>query len=189
MENFLVMSADRPWYREPETFIAVAALIVSVSAVVVGIYEASLQRAHDRAEVWPHVELSTYVTPKGAALYLENNGIGPALIKSITVRVDGRPQHNWAEVLQRLLGRPASQLENSTVRERAVRAGDRVTLVGIPTSDMPPSFWKSIGRVSVAVCYSSVFDEHWTVTDVALGGSSVWAKVKGCPAQAPDAEF
>jgi hypothetical protein len=38
------MSDDRPWYREPETFIAIAALIVSVSAMVVGIYEAALQR-------------------------------------------------------------------------------------------------------------------------------------------------
>jgi len=33
------MSDDRPWYREPETFIAVAALVVSISAVAVGIYE------------------------------------------------------------------------------------------------------------------------------------------------------
>lgn len=47
------MKGDRPWYREPETFIAVAALVVSVSAVAVGLYEAQLQRAHDRAEVWP----------------------------------------------------------------------------------------------------------------------------------------
>jgi len=31
------MSDDRPWYREPETFIAVAALVVSISAVAVGI--------------------------------------------------------------------------------------------------------------------------------------------------------
>lgn len=57
------MSDDRPWYREPETFIAIAALIVSVSAMVVGIYEAALQRAHDRAEVWPHVELDTFTNP------------------------------------------------------------------------------------------------------------------------------
>ena len=28
---------DRPWYRGPESFIAIAALVVSVSAVVVGL--------------------------------------------------------------------------------------------------------------------------------------------------------
>ena len=79
------MNEPRPWYREPETFIAVAALIVSVSAVAVGLYEAQLQRAHDRAEVWPHVEISTYTTPQGASLFVENTGIGPAIIKSIVV--------------------------------------------------------------------------------------------------------
>src|SRR2546425_6810638 len=66
------MKGDRPWYREPETFIAVAALVVSISAVAIGLYEAQLQRAHDRAEVWPHVEISTFVTPKGASLFVEN---------------------------------------------------------------------------------------------------------------------
>jgi hypothetical protein len=48
------MNGDRRWYREPETFIAVTAFVENVSAVVVGLYEAHLQRAHDRAEVWPH---------------------------------------------------------------------------------------------------------------------------------------
>lgn len=41
------MATERRWYAEPETFVAIAALTVSISAVVVGIYEASLQRHHD----------------------------------------------------------------------------------------------------------------------------------------------
>jgi two-component system, cell cycle sensor histidine kinase and response regulator CckA len=89
------MNADRPWYREPETFIAVAALVVSVSAVAVGLYEARLQRTHDRAEVWPHVEISTFVTPTGASLSVDNTGLGPAIIKSVVVTVDGKARSNW----------------------------------------------------------------------------------------------
>ena len=77
------MPDNRPWYREPESFIAIAALIVSLSAVVVGIYEARLQRAHDVAEVWPHVEITTFITPRGASLSLENTGLGPAIINSV----------------------------------------------------------------------------------------------------------
>src|SRR5437667_2917470 len=96
------MKGDRPWYREPETFIAVAALVVSVSAVAVGLYEAQLQRAHDRAEVWPHVEISTFVTPKGASLFVENTGLGPAIIKSVVVTVDGKPRRSWDDVLRAL---------------------------------------------------------------------------------------
>ena len=96
------MKGDRPWYREPETFIAVAALVVSVSAVAVGLYEAQLQRAHDRADVWPHVEISTFVTPKGASLFVENTGLGPAIIKSVVVTVDGKPRRSWDDVLRAL---------------------------------------------------------------------------------------
>src|SRR3954463_2920805 len=94
------MNADRRWYTEPETFIAIAALVVSVSAVVVGLYEASLQRHHDRAEVWPHVEIQVFTKQTGAAIALENTGIGPAIIQSVVVTVDGRPQASWRDVLR-----------------------------------------------------------------------------------------
>ncbi len=100
----MIETDSRPWYREPETFIAIAALVVSVSAVVVGLYETSLQRTHDRAEVWPHVELATYTSTVSASLTVENNGIGPAIIRSIIVSVDGKPQQNWSEVVKALGG-------------------------------------------------------------------------------------
>jgi hypothetical protein len=43
---------------------------VSISAVVAGLYEASLQRAHDRAEVWPHLELETFLTSNRAGVHV-----------------------------------------------------------------------------------------------------------------------
>lgn len=118
------MAANRPWYREPETFVALAALIVSVSALAVGIYEASLQRAHDRAEVWPRLEITTWVTPTGAELRLENTGIGPALIRSVVVTVDGKPQRSWDGVLRALFGHEPPPHNSSTVVDHALRAGD-----------------------------------------------------------------
>jgi len=118
------MNGDRPWYREPETFIAVAALVVSVSAVAVGLYEAQLQRAHDRAEVWPHVEISTFVTPKGASLFVENTGLGPAIIKSVVVTVDGKPRRNWDDVLRALGDSARAAMSTTTVVDHALRAAN-----------------------------------------------------------------
>ena len=184
------MADARPWYREPETFIAVAALVVSISAVAVGLYEAALQRRHDRAEVWPHVEITTYTSPEGAKLSVENSGIGPALIKSVVVTVDGKRNHNWNEVLTALLGHTAPQpLSNSTIAESALRPGDKVTLVGVPNGDMPPAFWHAIGRVGLVVCYGSVFDEYWQLTDSAIGRRTRWERVDHCPTQADGEEF
>ena len=183
------MSTDRPWYREPETFIALAALVVSVSAVAIGLYEASLQRAHDRAEVWPRVEISTYVTQTGGELWLQNTGIGPALIKSVVVAVDGKRQRSWDEVLRTLYGREPPVHSSSSTVEHALRAGDRTTMVGLAKADMPPGFWPWIARVSVRVCYSSVFNEYWTVGDDHLGGTSKWREVSSCPPQAAGTDF
>lgn len=185
------MSEGRPWYREPETFIALAALVVSVSAVVVGFYEAALQRRHDRAEVWPHLEVTTYTMPKGATLSVENTGIGPALIKSIVVTVDRKRAHNWNEVLTALLGHaPPAPYSNSTISESVLRSGEKVTLVGIPSEDMPAGFWNSVGRVGLTVCYSSVFDESWLLKDARVGQrSTTWEEVSRCAAPARDEEF
>ena len=44
--------------------------------MALGVYGAALQRKHDRAGVWPHLELATFTRPEGAVLYLDNTGIG-----------------------------------------------------------------------------------------------------------------
>lgn len=151
--------------------------------MVVGIYEASLQRKHDQAEVWPHLEISAYIMPQGAALRLTNTGIGPAIVHDISVTVDGKPQHNWTEALRTLLGHEARPYSISTVTEHALRAGDEVTLVGLAKTDLPPEFWKAVSRAALRVCYSSVFGESWVVSDDHLGGNSRWDPVQSCPAQ------
>ncbi|MGH7620559.1 MAG: hypothetical protein ACREPM_25365 [Gemmatimonadaceae bacterium] len=184
------MSEGRPWYREPESFIALAALVVSVSAVVVGIYEASLQRAHDRAEVWPHVEAGAFTTPTDATIYLENTGVGPAVINSIVVSVDSQPRQNWEGVMAALLGKAAPEhFSRSTAFDHSLRAGDKVVMVDLPVAGLPPSFWNYIKRVGVTICYASVFGEHWKL-DVQLGTTkSEWRAVSACPAQSDSANF
>jgi hypothetical protein len=88
------MSEGRPWYREPESFVAVAALIVSLSALGVGLYEARLQRQHDRAEVWPNLEVGTFTTGDGAKVIVDNTGLGPAIVESVAAMVDDTVAHS-----------------------------------------------------------------------------------------------
>ena len=182
------MSDDRPWYREPETFIAVAALVVSITAVVVGVYEAKLQRAHDRAEVWPHLEVGTFTSPNGVAIKLQNTGIGPGIVKSIIITVDGKPMHNWPEALERLTGTTPKLNENYTVANSAIRAGDGITLIGLQRSALPPGFDEYGQRVLVRICYTSVFDDAWQLTARIEQGDE-WQTVARCGSQPKGMEF
>jgi membrane-associated protease RseP (regulator of RpoE activity) len=179
---------ERPWYRQPDTFIALAALVVSVSAVVVGLYEAALQRRHDRAEVWPHLEVSTFASDRGATVTLTNSGIGPGIVQSVVVTLDGRQVRSWGDVVRSLLGKPAESATITTVAGTALRPGDRVQLLGLPPSQMPSPFWETIRRVRVSICYASVFDQYWTI-DAPLGARDVWRTVDHCPPQRPDADL
>jgi hypothetical protein len=181
------MNGDRRWYREPETFIAVAALVVSVSAVAVGLYEAHLQRAHDRAEVWPHVEISTFVTPTGVSLSVDNTGLGPAIIKSVVVTVDGKARRSWDDVLRALGDSAPGPVGTTTVVDHALRGGERTTLVGLDRKTLPPHFLEWVGRIAVTVCYSSVFNDSWVVHDD-LGGATTWQSVVVCPSQVQGAD-
>jgi hypothetical protein len=182
------MSETRSWYTQPETFVAVAALIVSLSALGVGVYEASLQRSHDRAEVWPHLEVQVFAGPEGAKIEAENTGLGPAVVESIAVSVDGRPQSNWRGVLATLVGDSTRSYDNSTVFQHSLRPGDRVNLLALPPQSMPTPFWKQIGRVVISICYRSVFEEKSFVRDT-VGSANHWSDVKDCPAQVATADF
>ncbi len=179
----------RRWYAEPETFIAVAALIVSISAVAVGLYEASLQRHHDRAEVWPHLEIQVFTKPTGGEIDLENSGIGPAIVQSVTVTADGKPMSTWAEVLRTLNGAdPPASFANFSAVDHALRPGDRLALINMPVADQPREFWKSIARVGITVCYASVFEQHWVVESKQLGQGVAWREASQCPTQ-PGSSF
>ena len=126
---------------------------------------------------------------RGAVLYLDNSGIGPAIVQHVVVKVDGRPPRGWREVLTRLLGHEPAHLSNTTVLNHGLRGGDRVTLLDIPNEALPRPFWTVIGRVGVSVCYASVFDEHWLLTVPQVGQVLHWRSVDSCPAQPPAASF
>jgi hypothetical protein len=183
------MTTQRRWYTEPETFVAVAALIVSITAVVVGIYEAALQRRHDRAEVWPHVEIETFTRPNGVAVEIENGGVGPAVIKSIEVFVDGKLQKDWVAVATAIIGHAPGRYDNTTVADHSLRAGERVTLLGLPSDEIPPHIWSAAKRVRVMICYTSIYGEATVVSDDYLGSPTHWREVKQCSPQPDGVEF
>ncbi len=183
------MSDSRRWYTEPETFIAVAALVVSISAVVVGIYEASLQRHHDRAEVWPNLEIGVFTTPSTATIKLQSTGVGPAIIKSVVVTVDGKAKRNWDDVLRALTGREPTGFGNYSSVNHGMRPGDELDMLIAPTRAVPADFWTAIKRVSMTVCYGSVFEENWIIESKQLGVGSTWRPVDHCPKQADSTFF
>ena len=175
------MARHRAFWREPQWIITIVAVLASAGALVLGAYTAKLQRRHDSASVWPHLELGITYTPQTAGMQVSNSGIGPAIVQSVVVSVDGRSARSWPEVFKALLPSPARQYNSSSVGDRVIRAGETVNWFQLPSDALPPDIQTRLARVVIEICYASVYDEHWIVADAHAGQHSVWREVKRCP--------
>lgn len=82
------------------------ALAVSVFALAIGTWQTRLMQSQSRASVWPYLSIGyTYTNgaeTNGFIWTIDNNGVGPALVQSTTLSLDGKPMRNWDEVLAAL---------------------------------------------------------------------------------------
>lgn len=148
---------------------SVLALAVSVFALAIGTWQTRLMQSQARAGVWPYLSIGyTYTNNVDSNAFIwtiDNNGVGPARVQSVTVGVDGKRMRNWDEVLS-ALGTPkrpsmattsfaGSVIPPSTNRETtiaAIRVNDR---------ELGLLFKNAIERFQMDICYCSVYDDCW----------------------------
>lgn len=161
---------------------ALAAGIVSLSALTVSIYEAYLMREQQAASVLPIIDFwAAYSTDHSYSLNLANKGLGPAFIKHITVDVDGAPARSWGEVTKFLTGRRVALSESALIGS-VLAPGEAGEMLSINHEESGTLVWRNAGRVVLGVCYCSVFGNCWTTTVEDLNtGKPVTIEAKVCP--------
>ena len=97
---------------------AIVAALVGLLALVVSGYTAYIQRQQVRAQVWPWLVAGN--NDLEHSLEVLNKGAGPAIVRSVQVFVDGKPQPTWDAVLD-ALGMPQAALV-SAVDDQSERA-------------------------------------------------------------------
>ena len=175
--------------RRASQYDAVIATLVGLCALCVSAYTAHVQRQQVRAAVWPILEFDSSNGP--IQFTLANKGVGPAIIKHVSVKVDDQPVKNWAEVLEKILGPGYHPGEESDMSGRVFSAGESMNVFTphgeannpIPFEKSNP-LWAKLNtgrsRVTVEICYCSTLDECWTLR---AGGStpSITTETRLCP--------
>jgi len=175
--------------RRASRYDAVIATLVGLCALCVSAYTAHVQRQQVRAAVWPILEFDSSNGP--IQFTLANKGVGPAIIKHVSVKVDDQPVKNWAEVLEKILGPGYHPGEESDMSGRVFSAGESMNVFTphgeannpIPFEKSNP-LWAKLNtgrsRVTVEICYCSTLDECWTLR---AGGStpSITTETRRCP--------
>jgi hypothetical protein len=70
--------------------VGTAAILLSLAALVVSVVQTRILAAQQRAAVWPRLQLDMSHLDDNFSVVLSNAGVGPAIVRSVEMRVHGR---------------------------------------------------------------------------------------------------
>jgi hypothetical protein len=146
------------------------ALSVSIFALAIGAWQTRLMQGQARASVWPFVAIGyTYNSNtdlNGFIWHVDNNGVGPAKVQTVTLSVDGKPMKRWSDVIaelgvnHRTLNVSTTSLNGDVIPPNLNRE-TTIEAVRINERDVAVLFKAAIDRFKMDICYCSVYDECW----------------------------
>jgi hypothetical protein len=148
---------------------SLAALTISALALATGAYQTHLLQTQARASVWPYVVLAIGYTDSGETpgfeLHVQNNGVGPAVLRSVKVSFDGKPIAHWSEIFDPLMGHGSvdatlSGLKDVVIPPSANRDTD-VIAIRVRQADAAKAIYDARSRLAMEICYCSIYDDCW----------------------------
>ncbi len=157
-------------------FIAIAALLISALTAGALVYQTRVIADQYAATIWPYLSVTGTFGPNGGTLDLENDGLGPALIESAQLSVDGKVVPNWNDYLDVLVSVPEIQAAvvhaaktnklvistGSIGPSSTIRPGESKQLLSMSYDlNVPPAFL-SRHVIALDFCYCSLNHSCWT---------------------------
>lgn len=149
-----------PRVRNWDAFAAIIASLVGLLALLVAGYTAHIQREQVRAEVWPYL-IGGFTSVDNELMWI-NKGVGPAIVRSVELRIDGQPRREWPEVFE-ALGFEAGGWRQSFLNGNVVSPGETVTWLRFTTREDFDRFM-ALGQahgLGVELCYCSTLGDCW----------------------------
>jgi len=147
-----------------DRIMSVCAIIAALAAVVVSAYEARINREYQRISVWPRLQQANSFLPDAPyQRVISNVGIGPALIQSVEINVDGVKCRTWGEVIKKMIGKPSTEVYSSFHAGSVLLPGKEIIVLKIPAGDDAKNFWEQTqgNRLSIRICYASLYQQYW----------------------------
>jgi hypothetical protein len=187
-------------------FIAIAAVLISALTAATLIYQTRVIGHQFAATIWPYISVSATYGPQSVEIGVSNDGLGPALIRSAQLSVDGRRLNSWNDYLlllskepairvlflsaskAALAGRPTSMSisESSFGASSTLRPGDSKRLIKISLlPQIPLPAYRALLRhiITMDFCYCSLDGTCWTLHSAPGQNDSASPQtVSGCTA-------
>ena len=195
--------AQTPPRSKVDLVVALSALATSVISIWLAISQGDDMERLVQAQSWPFIGFDSsnvHPNPQTGApehvmtLAIENLGVGPAKIRTVEVRYDGKAVGGGRDLLRACCDKPdpataeqataETPFVTSSTTGRVLRAGQRLDLFLWRRGAYNASRWDQLDqarlKLAMEVCYCSVFDECWTVKN----DSNDAKRVDSCPSVA-----
>lgn len=155
-----------------DRLLSASAGVVAASALAVSVYQAYITREQQRLSAWPYV-VQYHSTADGYRYSMRNLGVGPALVRSMRVRIRGRFVRTWSDVGRAVFGDTvdalfrrdtASVVTTTFGRGSVLLPGDVVTMVDVRGRRVPLALARVLQNDSAfvtTVCYCSLYRDCW----------------------------
>ncbi|MEO8670163.1 MAG: hypothetical protein ABI411_02540 [Tahibacter sp.] len=184
MDGGETVTAGAPQGRRNWDVSALIAALIGLLALCVSAYTAYIQRQQVRAQVWPYLEPG--ISGSKREIVLVNKGVGPAIVKSVRIYVDGKAQRDWSAVFSALGMKFEHAPPFSTVFGVVISAGDRIDQVLFQSVEDFNAYAHQADRVEKMYCYCSSLSECWIYDDRVTDPSRITQPVDQCPARSGD---
>ena len=143
---------------------AFLAVIISVLALVVSIYETSILKSQQAASVWPYLEVNSNYNQDGYSIYASNKGIGPSIIKSVEIRIKNKKIKNYTQLFDtafpnRVIG--YDQIKTSRFNGTVYQSGETQQLIFIPWTEEGKILVSNLKDIQITTTYCSVMNDCW----------------------------
>lgn len=167
-------------YDQKYNWDAIAAFIaalIGLLAIFISGYTAWNVRQQTRAQVWPYLQMgesdflpsdftkSGILASHGGSLQALNKGVGPAIVRSVEVLVDGKPQPDWDHVFTALGYHSAPPQQMSSFNGTVIAPEASLNfLIIFGYKNWERFKQKLIKEMAIRACYCSTLGECWTST-------------------------
>lgn len=166
-----MMNEKQPFWTS-EKILGLSAMLISLCTLFVFIYQTNLIRKQQYMSVYPHLDISNRGTgTKNYQLILRNEGIGPALVKSVKITgPNGKIYDDIVDYLDEVFATNDSvnYLYSNITPGRLIPANEIIPIIeeANKNADAGLQIAKALGvkGLKAEILYESIYGEQWLLS-------------------------
>lgn len=156
-----------------DLLIAICALLISTLATGAAWWQTRVVAAQTRvlqeqlgAQVWPYVNTSEGITGDTVQVEITNDGLGPAILRSVVASINGISESNFIDVMHALLGpnllarKPRGEKLFFGINTRSpgsvLRPSATIHVFTLQSKAYARAFLSAYARVRTKICYCAI---------------------------------